>query len=60
MTKDEALKLALDALEMFGRGEGGGLPLTVLVHDLREALAQPEQWTPEDMAYRPGGLAQSD
>jgi hypothetical protein len=38
----EALKLALESLERFGRGEGSGLPLTVLVHDLREALAQQE------------------
>jgi len=43
MTKEEALKLALVALERFGRGEGGGLPLTVLVHNLREVLEQPEQ-----------------
>ena len=24
------------------------------------AFPKPEQWTPEDMAYRPGGLAQSE
>lgn len=24
------------------------------------ALAQPEHWTPEDAAYRPGGMAQPD
>jgi hypothetical protein len=26
----------------------------------RQALAQPEQWAPEDTAYRPGGLAQPE
>lgn len=26
---------------------------------LREALAEPEPWTPDDMAYRPGGLPMS-
>jgi hypothetical protein len=26
----------------------------------RQALAQPEQWAPEDKAYRPGGLAQPE
>lgn len=39
--KDEALKLALEALEKFGRGETDGMPLTVLVNHLRESLAQP-------------------
>ena len=39
----EVMQMALNELERFGRGEGGGLPLTVLVEALREALAQPVQ-----------------
>lgn len=31
----------LDALEKFGRGESSGISMTVLVHNLREALAAP-------------------
>ena len=27
---------------------------------IREALAEPEPWTPDDMAYRPGGLSMTD
>ena len=40
------MQQTLNALEMYGRGEVGGLPITVLVRDLREALAQPEQFDP--------------
>ena len=55
MTKDEALKMALEALER-GETELRWKAITTI----KAALAQPEQWTPEDMAYRPGGLAQPE
>ena len=89
MTKDEALKLALEALTYiytettadedelidqaitaikaalaqpypeYDRGFSNGWDKCAE----RQATAQPvqpEQWTPEDMAYRPGGLAQAE
>jgi len=67
MNKDEALKLALEALE-FNQANWQGKDKAIT--SIKEALAQPEhlvtkplslpeqEWTPKDMAYRPGGLAQ--
>jgi hypothetical protein len=54
MTKDEALKMALDYLERHAIIDG--IPARDAI---REILAQ-EQWTPEDTAYRPGGLSQPE
>ena len=50
----EALKMALEALER-GETELRWKAITAI----QEALAQ-EQWTPKDMAYRPGGLSQPE
>ena len=53
MTKDEALRKAIDSLVKFAKGESGGLPVTVLIEALQKALAQPErEWlslTTEEM-----------
>ena len=35
-------------------------PLRGLLSDVIDALAQSEQWTPDDMAYRPNGLSQPE
>ena len=52
----EAMKQALHALQTKGEHHR-------FVYDamkaLAEALAEPEPWTPDDMAYRPGGLSMS-
>jgi len=64
MTKDEALKLALEALENIDRwlptiGQKGLRDYEAdAITAIKEALAQDEPWTPDDMAYRPGGLSQ--
>lgn len=63
MNKDEALKMALEALkyaaeQVFCQNNDDTIALAITV--IKEALAQAEQqWTPEDTAYRPGGLPQS-
>ena len=57
MTKDEALTMALEFLEAIGSNYWGNRK--VVIAAIKEALAQ-EQWTPADMAYRPGGLAQPE
>ena len=53
MTKDEALRKAIDSLVKFAKSESGGLPVTVLIEALQKALAQPErEWlslTTEEM-----------
>jgi len=65
-TKDEALKLALEALEKLNLYEHD---LGEEITTIKEALAQPtikqsltveQKWTSEDTAYRPGGLAQPE
>ena len=48
----EALQMALDALS----SDSPDIMLRASVA-IREALAEPEPWTPDDMAYRPGGLS---
>ena len=53
----EVMKAALEALE--ANDDTSDICLDAIV-TLREALAQLEPWTPEDMAYRPGGLAQPE
>ena len=40
MTKDEALRKAIDSLVKFAKGESGGLPVTVLIEALQKALTQ--------------------
>ena len=50
----KALLIALDALNRSDYlGWQANIPVMQLI---REALAEPEPWTPDDMAYRPGGL----
>ena len=46
----EALELALTVLCPLWPDE------RAVIYKIREALAEPELWTPDDMAYRPGGL----
>jgi hypothetical protein len=62
MTKDEALKLALEALEETCgnrcNSEYNPCHARTAITAIKEALAQDEQWKPDDMAYRPNGLAQ--
>ncbi len=71
MTKDEALRLALEALEgvlddsskVLDASISGGLYEVVQCRDaitaIKDALeAKDEPWTPDDMAYRPDGLPQ--
>jgi len=57
----EALKMALLALEIAPLDHnsvksGFFKKRHYAIIALREALAEPEPWTPDDMAYRPGGL----
>lgn len=59
----EAMKLALDALELLDGAETAD-GVVVYTSDeitaLRQAIEQAEgqeRWTPDDMAYRPGGLS---
>ena len=62
MTDYELMQMALDALEGYARNcrcEGSGAPCDA-AEALRARLAQPEPWTPDDTAYRPGGLAQPE
>ena len=81
MNKDEALKLALEALENhcgnYKLDAAGVVRHEKAITAIKEALAQPAMrkttreekisnpevyevpWTSEDMAHRPGGLAQS-
>ena len=47
----EALEMALAALD----SDSPDIMLRTSIA-IREALAEPEPWTPDDMAYRPGGL----
>jgi hypothetical protein len=64
----EILKMALEALNSGEDVQIGRVVWTEydssLVQEaitaIEAALAQPEQWTPEDMAYRPDGLAQPE
>jgi hypothetical protein len=71
MTKDEALSLALEALEgvlddspkVLDASISGGLYEVVKCRDAITAIkaaleAKDEPWTPDDMAYRPDGLPQ--
>ena len=43
MTKDEALKLALETLECWQRNEDCNEPMSKILESIKEALAQPEQ-----------------
>ena len=43
MTKDEALKLALETLECWQRNEDCNEPMSKILEAIKEALAQPEQ-----------------
>ncbi|NCX56296.1 MAG: hypothetical protein EBW87_03755 [Burkholderiaceae bacterium] len=55
----EAMKQALEALEI--AAEGGGVNFYAYAEELRQAIEQAENqdaWTPNDTAYRPGGLPQ--
>jgi hypothetical protein len=56
MTKDEVLKMALEALENTDRSKLFELERNAIA-TIKEILA-PVKWTPEDMAYRPGGMSQ--
>ena len=67
MTKDEALRLALEALESGEKMQNGRLVWvehdTSLVKQAITAIkaaleAKDEPWTQDDMAYRPNGLPQ--
>lgn len=54
----EALELAQKAIAAIELTDD--FELTVKAsRAIREALAEPEPWTPDDMAYRPGGLSMS-
>jgi hypothetical protein len=56
-TKDEALKLALEALELFAVWEMEGdeqRPATDAIAAIQEALAQPDPFTPDWASYRQG------
>ena len=56
----EALQMALDALEKYGTPRlNNEDAYSAAIKTIREALAEPEPWTPDDMAYRPGGLPMS-
>ena len=50
----EALEMALEALD----SDSPDIMLRASIA-IRSALAEPELWTPDDMAYRPGGLSMS-
>ena len=54
----EALKLALGALDAI-QDFGYNKRRQEIIQLVSEALAEPEPWTPDDMAYRPGGLSMS-
>lgn len=60
----EALELALEALVNLDGIDTETECVTICVDDeinaILEALAEPEPWTPDDMAYRPGGLSMDD
>ena len=57
----EALQLALNALEKHGNSYLNHEDKYSAAKDaIRKALAEPEPWTPDDMAYRPGGLSMTD
>lgn len=43
MTKDEALKLALETLECWQRNEDCNEPMSKILEAIKETLAQPEQ-----------------
>ena len=43
MTKDEALKLALETLECWQRNEDCNEPMSKILEAIKEVLAQPEQ-----------------
>jgi hypothetical protein len=72
MTKDEALKLALEALEYIHEGANNQGPHTGIswrcvsvkakpaITAIKQALVAPlqEPWIPSDTAYRPDGLPQ--
>ena len=54
---------ALDALE--GIHPGNMTPMAEqawnkAINAIREALAEPEPWMPDDMAYRPGALSMNE
>jgi hypothetical protein len=56
----EALHIALEALEQYGTSSlNNEDAYSAAINAIREALAEPEPWTPDDMAYRPGGLSMS-
>ena len=58
----EALQVALQALEEIAAHYPADWEFDICVYAknlLCEALAEPEPWTPDDMAYRPGGLSMS-
>ena len=65
----EALEMALDTLRGWIGIDEWIWPVTAkktckknsleAITAIREALAEPEPWTPDDMAYRPGGLSMS-
>ena len=56
----EALHIALEALEKYGTSSlNNEDAYSAAIKTIREALAEPEPWTPDDMAYRPGGLSMS-
>ena len=48
MTKDEALKLALETLECWQRNEDCNEPMSKILEAIKEALAQPEQGDKND------------
>jgi len=61
MNKDEALRMALEALENIYHGDTRPVVQYKIIKSIREALAQPEQqWTPEDMVYHPGALVRTE
>lgn len=61
MNHIEAMKLALDALQGSGYYDTKQQreAITALRQAIQEAEKQ-EQWTPDDMAHRPGGLSMED
>jgi hypothetical protein len=58
MTKDEALTMALEV--MHNQGDVSTDDWIAVENAIKAALAQTEQWTPEDMAHRPSGLSLTD
>ena len=52
----DALKLALEALEYHTAQTRPIHQTNEAITAIKEALAQPEQWSPEDTAHRAGGL----